>query len=251
MDGRVRFAILGALLLQIGCDRSREGGTDPVAPESGLRKLAADLKACKGEPCAELAAAELLKYGESVAAKGAGPEIGCDPARVEAERAMASLSACIRVAKGSGGTNAAMLAIAERVDTCRDDACVAAAEADLAKLSADAGKEAENGPDPETCRAERDAAAAGIAGFQECADAALGSDVDEAVRKMDGFAASMCDCREKACAERVSNEMTQYGELMSKRHAGKPEPKVTDDQKRRMEEAMRRLMECTTRAMGG
>ena len=43
MDGRVRFAILGALLLQVGCDRSREGGPDPGAPESGLRKLAADL----------------------------------------------------------------------------------------------------------------------------------------------------------------------------------------------------------------
>jgi hypothetical protein len=251
MDGRMRVAILGALLLQVACDRSREGGTDPVSPEVGLRKLAADLKACKGEPCAELAAVELLKHGESVAAKGAGPELGCDPARAEAERAMASLSACIRVAKGSGGTNAAIVAIAERVDACRDDACVAAAEADLAKLSAEAGKGAEAGPDPEACRGERDAAAAGISGFQECADAALGSDVDAAVRKMGEFAASMCDCKDKECALRVSNEMTQYGEMMAKRHAGKPEPTITPDQKRRMEEATRRLMECTTRAMGG
>lgn len=251
MDGRMRFAILGALLLQVGCDRSREGGTDPGAPESGLRKLAADLKACKGEPCAELAAAELLKYGESAAAKGAGAEIGCDPARVEAERAMASLSACIRVTKGSGGTNAAIVAIAERVDACRDDACVAAAETDLAKLSADAGKGAEAEAHPEACRAEREAVSAGIERFRACTDAALGPDVDEAVRKMDGFAEAMCDCRDRACAERVTNEMTQYGEVMAKRYEGKPEPKVTADQKRRMEEAVKRLMECTTRAMGG
>jgi hypothetical protein len=134
MDGRMRVAILGAFFLQVGCDRARGGGTDPVAPDFGLPMLAADPTACKGEPCAEPAAVVSPEHGESVAAS-AGPDVGCDRARLEAERAMASLSACIRVTKGSGGTSAAVLAIAERVDSCRDDACVAAAEADLAKLS--------------------------------------------------------------------------------------------------------------------
>jgi hypothetical protein len=250
MDGRMQVAFLGAFFLQVGCDRSRGGGTDPVAPEVGLPMLAAGPKSCQGEPCAEPAAVESPAPVEPVAAKDAGPYAGCGPARVEAERAIVSLAVCFRVANGSGGKSD-FLAILERVHTCPDDACKAAAEADLAKLVEGPGNGADAGADPEPCRAEREATDARIAAFRGCADAAWASEVDAAIRKMDEFAASMCDCRGKECAERVADEMTQYGEMLSERNGGKPEPMITPDQKRRMEEATNRLMECTTRAMGG
>ncbi len=77
------------------------------------------------------------------------------------------------------------------------------------------------------------------------------SDVDEAVGKMKKFADDMCACKDKACAEKVTAEMVKYGEEMAKKHEGKAEPAVNDAQKKEMEEAMKKLTECTTKAMGG
>lgn len=77
------------------------------------------------------------------------------------------------------------------------------------------------------------------------------SDVDEAVGKMKKFSEDMCACKDKACAEKVTADMVKYGEEMAKKHEGKAEPAVSDAQKKEMEEAMKKLTECTTKAMGG
>jgi hypothetical protein len=71
-------------------------------------------------------------------------------------------------------------------------------------------------------------------------------DVAEAIAKMASFADSMCRCTDAPCAEALTAEMVAYGEAMAKKHEGKPEPPVTDAQKKELETSMMRLTECTT-----
>ena len=52
----------------------------------------------------------------------------------------------------------------------------------------------------------------------------------EAVAKMEGFSKSMCDCKDKACADKVNEDMTKWGTEMAK-NAGaakddKPDPEL-------------------------
>ncbi|MBA2545164.1 MAG: hypothetical protein H0V17_36315, partial [Deltaproteobacteria bacterium] len=71
------------------------------------------------------------------------------------------------------------------------------------------------------------AAAVSLATFTGCKKKGGGA-AGEAVAKMEGFQKSMCDCKDKACADKVNEDMAKWGTEMSK-NAGatkddKPDP---------------------------
>ena len=76
-----------------------------------------------------------------------------------------------------------------------------------------------------------------------------GGAAGEAVAKMEGFQKSMCDCKDKACAEKVTAEMSKWGEEMAK----KPDKAVvpTEAQTKEMTESTKKMGECMAKAMGG
>jgi hypothetical protein len=130
-------------------------------------------------------------------------------------------------------SNAAMLAVSQ----CTAKASALAAEAKT---------------DPPTCEDERETLVAANEKFIGCIDAQSGGggDVAGAVRKMKTLTDDMCACKDKACAEKVTADMVKYGEEMAKKQAGKAEPKVSEAQKKEMDETMTRLSDCLTKAMG-
>lgn len=108
--------------------------------------------------------------------------------------------------------------------------------------------------EPIGCASERDAVVTAHEKYIACIDGQPGSaggDIDAAIKKMDVFADDMCRCRDKACAEKVTAAMVEYSELMQKKYEGKAQPRENDAQKTRLESSMKRLTECTTKAMGG
>lgn len=61
--------------------------------------------------------------------------------------------------------------------------------------------------------------------------------MEEALAQLATYADDMCGCKDRACAEKVSHEMTEWSRKMSKKF---PEPRVTDaQQKRAMDLGMR------------
>lgn len=106
-------------------------------------------------------------------------------------------------------------------------------------VDADAGAEAPSGEaEPREDGAEPKAANA------EAANA----DAEEAVQQMGTFAEAMCACRDKACAERLSEAMTAYANTLEKKYEGRPQPVISADQQARMQASVQRLTECVSQA---
>jgi hypothetical protein len=71
---------------------------------------------------------------------------------------------------------------------------------------------------------------------------------DEALSKLEGFKNQICACKDKACAEKVSEEMTKWGEEFQKNNKDK------EPSKEQMEKAAKiteELGECMTKLMTG
>src|SRR3954468_3555088 len=73
-----------------------------------------------------------------------------------------------------------------------------------------------------------------------------GSDV---IAKMEGFQKSMCECKDKACADKVTADMTTWGTEMAKT-AGKDE-KPDPDLAKKSADVMAKYTECMTKLMMG
>ena len=71
----------------------------------------------------------------------------------------------------------------------------------------------------------------------------------EALAKMEGFSKSMCECKDKACADKVNEEMTKWGTEMAKNakpgDAEKPDP----DLAKKSADVMTKYTECMTKLM--
>ena len=71
----------------------------------------------------------------------------------------------------------------------------------------------------------------------------------DVVSKLDGFQKAMCECKDKACADKVSADMTSWGTEMAK-SAGKdekPDPALA----KKSADLMAKYTECMTKAMTG
>lgn len=111
---------------------------------------------------------------------------------------------------------------------------------------------AEAKSDPPSCDDERTTLVSANESFLECIDKQWdgGSSVAVAVKKMKGFTDDMCACKDKACADKVTNEMVKFGEDMAKKQGGRPEPKISDAHQKEMEETMKRFTDCMMKTMG-
>ena len=70
---------------------------------------------------------------------------------------------------------------------------------------------------------------------------------NEALGKIEGFSKSMCECKDKACADKVNDEYTKWGTEMAK--SAKPEDasKVDAETTKKMTEAATKYTECYTK----
>ena len=64
---------------------------------------------------------------------------------------------------------------------------------------------------------------------------------------MEGFAKSMCDCKEKACGDKVQEDMTKWGQEMAKSSAANAKP--TELQMKRATDVTTRYAECMTKLL--
>jgi hypothetical protein len=92
------------------------------------------------------------------------------------------------------------------------------------------------------------AAAVSLATFTGCKK--KGGAAGEAVAKMEGFQKAMCDCKDKACADKVNDDMAKWGAEMAK-NAGaadkdaKPDPEMA----KKSADIMTKYTECMTKLM--
>jgi hypothetical protein len=75
------------------------------------------------------------------------------------------------------------------------------------------------------------------------------ADVRAAIDKMDEFAGKMCACKDAKCAQRVSDDMTKWGQEEVKK--GGDNVKYSDADQKRLGAATERMTKCMTTAMGG
>jgi hypothetical protein len=92
-------------------------------------------------------------------------------------------------------------------------------------------------------------ATAALFAFGACKKKSAGG---EALGKIEGFSKSMCECKDKACADKVNDEYTKWGTEMAKN--AKPEDAKNADAEmtKKMTEAATKYTECYTKlAMAG
>ena len=87
-------------------------------------------------------------------------------------------------------------------------------------------------------------AAAALFAFGACKKKGGASD---AIAKMEGFQKAMCDCKDKACADKVNEDMTRWGTEMAKNasYDERPDP----DLAKRSSDVMTKYVECMTKLM--
>ena len=71
----------------------------------------------------------------------------------------------------------------------------------------------------------------------------------EAVAKMEGFSKSMCDCKDKACADKVNEDMTKWGTEMAKSAGASKDDKPDPDLAKKSADIMTKYTECMTKLM--
>jgi hypothetical protein len=75
------------------------------------------------------------------------------------------------------------------------------------------------------------------------------SNFGEALDKMEAFAETMCQCKDAACAQKVSDDLTKWAEEMSKVY--KEPPHMSDADTKRAQGLGERMGKCMQEAMGG
>jgi hypothetical protein len=70
----------------------------------------------------------------------------------------------------------------------------------------------------------------------------------DAIAKMTDFKDQMCKCADKACAEKVTEAMTKWGQDMAK-EGGDKEAKISEDDTKKMASVTEEMTKCMTKAM--
>jgi len=80
-----------------------------------------------------------------------------------------------------------------------------------------------------------------------CQSRLHGSPMEEAIDKMSAFTDEMCQCKDTACAQRVSDEMMQWSQEQARGEDRDLRP--TEEDARRMADITKRMTDCMTKAM--
>ncbi|HEU4730573.1 MAG TPA: hypothetical protein VFT22_21900 [Kofleriaceae bacterium] len=75
-----------------------------------------------------------------------------------------------------------------------------------------------------------------------------GGGAGDAIAKMTTFKDDMCKCTDKACAEKVTEAMTKWGQDMAK-EGGDKAAKVSEDDTKKMAALTEEMTKCMTKAM--
>ena len=70
----------------------------------------------------------------------------------------------------------------------------------------------------------------------------------DAIAKMTDFKDKMCKCADKACADKVTEEMTKWGQEAAKAGADKQE-KISEEETKKMASVTEEMTKCMTKAM--
>jgi hypothetical protein len=70
----------------------------------------------------------------------------------------------------------------------------------------------------------------------------------DAIAKMTDFKDQMCKCADKACAEKVTEAMTKWGQDMAK-EGGDKEAKISEEDTKKMASVTEEMTKCMTKAM--
>ncbi len=76
-----------------------------------------------------------------------------------------------------------------------------------------------------------------------------GGAAGEAIAKMEEFSKSMCDCKDKACADKVNADMTKWGTEMAKTAGAAKEEKPDPELAKKSADVMTKYTECMTKLM--
>jgi hypothetical protein len=76
-----------------------------------------------------------------------------------------------------------------------------------------------------------------------------GGAAGEAVAKMEGFQKQMCDCKDKACADKVNEDMSKWGTEMAKTAGAAKDEKPDPDLAKKSADIMTKYTECMTKLM--
>jgi len=76
-----------------------------------------------------------------------------------------------------------------------------------------------------------------------------GGDAGEAVAKMTEFKDDMCKCKDKACADKVQENMTKWSTDMAAKAGDKKDQKADEATMKKMTEVGQQYGECMTKAM--
>lgn len=252
MPTALRSILSSLAVFSLACD----GDTKPAPREDPAAKAASTAPPTK----VEVAKAEQpARPPEQPASPVPPPEpkgTVCGGQQQQAIATNQALTDCVTKAVESSGipdAGTTMAKLAADTHACTDKACSEKLTAAMTSYGSElAGKREKHAAGDASCEPQAHAANDANEKLHACTTAAMGgNDVDEAIAKMAAFADEMCACKVKACAEPVTANMIAYGEAMAKKHEGRPEPAVSDTQKRTMEDSMKRLTECMTRAMSG
>jgi len=71
----------------------------------------------------------------------------------------------------------------------------------------------------------------------------------DSIAKMEGFSKDMCACKDKACADKVNEEMTKWGTEMAKNAGAAKEEKPDPDMAKKSADIMTKYTECMTKLM--
>jgi hypothetical protein len=83
----------------------------------------------------------------------------------------------------------------------------------------------------------------------ECETKLGGSPMAVAIAKMQEFTSEMCACKDSACAQRVSDEMTKWGQSMAQ--SGRDmDMRPTEDETKQIADITKQMTDCMTKAMG-
>jgi|GEM_PF-2195212 len=73
---------------------------------------------------------------------------------------------------------------------------------------------------------------------------------EQLVARMAGFRDEMCKCATKDCADKVTEDMTRWGQALAA-SGPRDAPVVTDDDTKRMAEVTETMVKCMTAVMNG
>ena len=73
--------------------------------------------------------------------------------------------------------------------------------------------------------------------------------IDKAIAGMEDFKAKMCACKDKACADKVNEDMAKWGPEMAKNAGTARDAKPDPEAAKKSAEIMTRYTECMTKLM--